>query len=85
MAKELDFRQKMVVALMDVLLLGELTFSIYFGHLDPENMTFIFLRTFLPLAAGTVLLSMVLVRILRRGNGKVVSEEEVHGQSEFLH
>jgi hypothetical protein len=86
MAKGLDLRQKLVIVVMDLLLLGELTFSIYYSHLDPENMTIIFLKTFLPLAAGTVLLSIILVRILRRSKEEKeeVPAEAVHGPNEYL-
>jgi flagellar biosynthesis protein FliQ len=50
----LNPRQLLVVILVNVLLLAELTLSIYLGKQDPEEMTLIFLRTFLPLVAVTL-------------------------------
>jgi hypothetical protein len=58
----LNFRQKMVVLAMDVLLITELAFAMYLGHQDPENLTVIFLKTFAPAAAMTVLGSRWLIR-----------------------
>lgn len=60
----MNFRQKMVVILVNVLLLGELTLSIYLGHQDPENITIIFLRTFIPLVLCTLVLARILIRKL---------------------
>ncbi len=60
----MNFSQKMVVILANVLLLGELTFSIYLGHQDPENLTIIFLRTFIPMVLCTLVLAKVIIRRL---------------------
>ncbi len=57
-------KQKMVVILANVLLLAELAFSIYLGHQDPENMTIIFLRTFIPMVLCTLVLAKVIIRRL---------------------
>jgi hypothetical protein len=57
-------RQTMVVILVNVLLLAELTFSIYLGHQDPENMTSIFLRTFVPMVVCTLVLGRIMIRRL---------------------
>ncbi|MEW6263743.1 MAG: hypothetical protein AB1641_11775 [Thermodesulfobacteriota bacterium] len=51
----MNLKKAGLVALMDVLLLAELTLSIYLGKQEPENMTWTFFRTFLPLAAVTIL------------------------------
>ena len=60
----MSFKQKIVVILTNVLLLAELTFSIYLGHQDPENMTIIFLRTFIPMVLCTLVLAKVIIRRL---------------------
>lgn len=64
MERGFNGKQKLVVVVMDVLLLVELTCSILLGHRDPENMTAIFLRTFLPLVLGTLIISRICVRKL---------------------
>lgn len=58
----LNFRQKVVVILMNVFLLAELTFSIYLGQRDMENMAAIFLTAFIPMVIVTLVLARVLVR-----------------------
>jgi ABC-type glycerol-3-phosphate transport system permease component len=58
----LNFRQKIVVILMNVFLLAELTFSIYLGQKDQENMAAIFLTAFLPMVIVTLVLARVFVR-----------------------
>jgi len=62
MKKELNFRQKIVVIVMDVLLLSELTGCIYFGHQFQDDMTGIFLRSFIPMALVTVVASRIAIR-----------------------
>ncbi|MFH1480121.1 MAG: hypothetical protein ABIG67_02550 [Pseudomonadota bacterium] len=61
----LNLKQKMVVIIMDILLLGELAFCIYLGKQDPEDMAGIFLRTFLPMMIGTVVMARVFIKKLR--------------------
>ena len=62
MKQGLNFRQKIVVVMMDILLLAELTGCIYFGHQHQDDMTGIFLRSFIPLALVTVIVSRILIR-----------------------
>ncbi len=57
--------QKLVVAVMDVLLLVELTVSIFLGQQDPENMTVIFLGTFIPMALVTLIVSRIIIGRMR--------------------
>ena len=56
----MNFKQKLVVIFANVLILAELTTSIYFSHHDQENMARDFLVTFIPM----VILTIVAVRIL---------------------
>jgi hypothetical protein len=57
-------KQVMFVILVNVLILAELTFSIYLGSRAGENMTVTFLKTFLPLVAGTMVLARICLRRL---------------------
>lgn len=60
----LNGKQKMVVIFMDLLLLTELTGSIFWGHQFGEAMTGVFLRLFIPSALVTVITARVLIRKL---------------------
>lgn len=62
MKKTLNFKQRLVVVVMDVLLLTELTVCIYFAHQYQDDMTGIFLRSFIPAALITVVVSRILMR-----------------------
>ncbi|MGQ9655103.1 MAG: hypothetical protein ACUVXD_13650 [Thermodesulfobacteriota bacterium] len=61
----LNAKQRIVVILANILILAELTWSIYLGSQDPEEMTVVFLRSFIPMVIGTVVLARVLTRRLR--------------------
>lgn len=62
-------RQKMIIALMDILLLAELTVAMRFGATWSGDMSEIFLRTYVPAAGVTIAVCLVLVRCLRTRNG----------------
>ena len=47
---------------MNVFLLAELSFSIYLGQKDQENMAAIFLTAFLPMVILTLVLARLFVR-----------------------
>jgi len=47
---------------MDILLLTELTFCIYLGQQNPDDVTGFFLRSFIPLALITVVVSRILIK-----------------------
>lgn len=51
----MSYRRALILAVMDVLLLAELTTAIWWGHLVPEEISWRFLQVFLPLAALTIL------------------------------
>jgi hypothetical protein len=61
----LNSRQKMVVVAMDLLFLAELAYSIYAGQQDPEHVTGIFLRAFIPMALSTLIAARILLKKLR--------------------
>jgi hypothetical protein len=60
--QRLNPRQRVVVLAMNILLLVEMTLAIYLGQQDPENLTIIFLKTFVPLLIATLVCARVLVR-----------------------
>ena len=60
--QRLNPRQRVVVLAMNILLLVEMTIAIYLGQQDPENLTIIFLKTFVPLLIATLVCARVLVR-----------------------
>ncbi|MES9997149.1 hypothetical protein [Desulfovibrio aminophilus] len=66
----INFRQRFVIVVMDVLLLLELCLAFYIGHGDRAHLTSIFLRTYVPLAAVTVLVCRHLIKRFGR-NGPV--------------
>jgi len=57
--------QRTVVFIMNILLLAELTLAMYHGQQDPENLTAIFLRTFIPAAGLTLVAARLLLRRLQ--------------------
>jgi hypothetical protein len=63
--RRLTIRQRVVVVIMNLMLLAELTWAMYHGQQDPENLTAVFLRTFVPSAAVTVLAARFLLRRLQ--------------------
>jgi hypothetical protein len=58
----LSKKQRWVVVAMNLLLLAELTLSMYWGQQDPENLSAVFLRSFVPSAAVTVFAARLLMR-----------------------
>jgi hypothetical protein len=61
----MNFKQKLVVIFANVLILAELTTSIYFSHYDQENMARNFLVSFIPLVIFTIVFARILVKRLR--------------------
>jgi hypothetical protein len=55
------WRLLMVVGL-NLLILGELTWSMYASHGAGEDIASVFLKTFLPMALGTMVLGRLLLR-----------------------
>ena len=61
----MNIKQKFVVIIMDVLLLAELGISIYLGYRDPENLTIVFLKTYVPALIVTMVAARVMLRWFR--------------------
>jgi len=65
MDKGMNFKQRIVLIVMDVLILIELVFSIYLGYRNQENLTVIFLKTYIPTVTVTLIIGRVLIKRLR--------------------
>ncbi len=56
MEKKLNFKQKLFVIFLDVIILAELTASLYWANGFGESMTSMFLKTYLPVVFLTLAL-----------------------------
>jgi hypothetical protein len=70
---ELNFKQKLVVITLDVLLLVELCIAMYFANLAPEAFTPTFVKTFFSLLLPTVLTGLFFLRRFKTKAASVVS------------
>jgi len=61
----MNFKQKLVVIFANVLILAELTTSIYLSHHDQENMARNFLMSFIPMVIVTIAATRILLKRLR--------------------
>jgi Ni/Fe-hydrogenase subunit HybB-like protein len=61
----MNFRQKVAVAVLDILVIGELCVSMYFASQDPDNLTPVFFKNFLCMVIPTLLLAKVVITRLR--------------------
>ncbi len=69
----LNYKQKIVVITLDVLLLVELCIAMYFANLAPEAFTLTFVKTFFSLLLPTVLTSLFFLRRLKTKAASVAS------------
>ena len=60
----MNLKQRIVIVVMDGLLLTELAVSMYLGWRDPDNLTVVFLRTFLPAVVVTVVAARICIKRL---------------------
>jgi hypothetical protein len=63
--RRLSPRQRIVVFVMNFLLLAELTVAMYRGQHAGDELTEVFLWTFLPLAAFTLIATRIVLRKLQ--------------------
>jgi hypothetical protein len=61
----MNLKQKMTVAIIDLFILAQLSYSIYRGQQHPEEMVVIFLKTFIPLVIATLIIGRIVIRKLR--------------------
>ncbi len=65
MHRGMNFKQKVVLIVIDILVLAELMISIYLAYQNPENITVIFLKTYIPAVIVTVIGGRMFIRRLR--------------------
>lgn len=61
----MNFQQKVAVAVTDVVVIAELTLSIYLANKDPLNITPIFFKYFLGMLIPTLILARIVIKRLR--------------------
>jgi hypothetical protein len=61
----MNFRQKVAVAGLDVLVIVELTVSIYFANQHPQDFTAFFFQIFFSLVIPTLILARFVIKGLR--------------------
>ena len=61
----MNFRQKVAVAILDVVVIAELFVSMYLATREPDNLTLVFLKSFLTMVVPTLLLGKVVIGRLR--------------------
>jgi hypothetical protein len=62
---QMNFRQKITVVVVDILVLIELCISIYFANLDAETFTPVFLKTFMGMLIPTLIMAKLVIRRVR--------------------
>ena len=60
----MNFRQKVAVAILDIAVIAELCVSMYLATHDPDNLTPVFLKSFLSMVIPTLLLGRVVIKRL---------------------
>lgn len=65
MDQGMNFKQKIALIIIDILILLELMFSIYLGYRNQENITVIFLKTYIPAVIVTIIIGRIFIRRLR--------------------
>lgn len=58
----MNLKQRIVVIIADIMLLACLTVSIYHAHKTPEEIAFEFLKVFIPMVIGTLVLARIFFR-----------------------
>ncbi len=65
MKETFNFRQKMAVVILDILILAELTGCLYWSNRFGEELTRIFLSTYLPMVLVTMIIGKICISRLR--------------------
>jgi len=71
----MNFKQKIAVAVVDVLVLAELGYSLYRANMDPETLTPVFFKTFFMLLAPTLVVAWIVVKRFRMPEGEGEGEK----------
>jgi hypothetical protein len=64
---QMNFRQKIAVVVVDILVLVELCISIYFANLNADNFTPVFLKVFMGMLIPTLIAAKLVIRRVRSG------------------
>jgi hypothetical protein len=65
MNQRLNFRQKIVVAILDIVVLAELTYSIWQGSLHPEHTALTFMGIYIPVVTVTLGIGWLFIKKFR--------------------
>lgn len=57
----MNFRQKVAVAILDVVIIAELCVSMYLAAQDPDNLTPAFMKSFFTMVVPTLLLAKLII------------------------
>ncbi len=61
----MNFRQKVAVGILDILILAELSASIYFANRSSEDFTGVFFTYFFSMVIPTLILARIVIKRLR--------------------
>jgi hypothetical protein len=61
----MNFRQKVAVAVLDIVVIAQLCVSMYWASQEPENLTLVFIKSFLTMVIPTLLLGRLVIKRLR--------------------
>jgi len=75
----MNIKQKIVVVVVDILVLAELLYSIMQAKSNPEYITIIFFKNFIPLVVITLVLARILVKKFRTEESvSSINREPIH-------
>lgn len=80
----LNTKQRVTLITMDILLLAELAFCIYYSHGDPETMPYTFLKLYVPVMLATFFSCRHLIRRFGKGQESTFDPMEEHGLTKEL-
>ncbi|MFH1155182.1 MAG: hypothetical protein V1793_15330 [Pseudomonadota bacterium] len=72
MEEKLNWKQKMVVVIMDILLIIELVVSIGIASQQPGDFTFLFIKLYVPALLITVITGRICIRKLQASSTQTV-------------
>jgi hypothetical protein len=61
----MNIQQKIVIAILDVVLIVELCIGMFFAQLDPANFTAAFCKSFFSMLIPTLILARIMVKRFR--------------------
>jgi membrane protein CcdC involved in cytochrome C biogenesis len=61
----MNIKQKIAVAVINILILAELCISMYFGAKNPDNLTSVFFKLFFGMLIPTLIISRFIVKRLK--------------------